>query len=103
MVAENARGIHWSRNCELASPTGRWLTSYTANLSRIGQRLVDTDTIRRELSRFQPAEERDEYLLEHLGPQYPWYWSAGVLAAFFGLSICILNYRVRSLDRLKYS
>ena len=41
------------------------------------------------------------FLVGALGPQYPWYWSAGVLAGLFGLSACILNFRVRSLDRLK--
>ena len=48
-----------------------------------------------------PPEERDQFLLSTLGPQYPWYWSAGVLAILLGLSACILNYRVRSLDRLR--
>ena len=27
-----------------------------------------------------------------MGPQYPWYWSAAVLAGLFGLSACILNF-----------
>jgi hypothetical protein len=36
-----------------------------------------------------------------MNPEYPWYWSAGVLAVLFGLSVCILNFRIRSLDRLK--
>ncbi len=31
----------------------------------------------------------------------PWYWSAAVLAGIFGLSLCILTSRVKSLDRLK--
>jgi ABC-2 type transport system permease protein len=31
----------------------------------------------------------------------PWYWSAGVLAGLFGLSLCILTTRVKSLDRLR--
>ena len=36
-----------------------------------------------------------------MNPEYPWYWSAAVLAVLFGLSVCILHFRVRSLDRLK--
>ena len=36
-----------------------------------------------------------------MGPQYPWYWSAAVLAGLFGLSVCILNFSIKSLDRLK--
>jgi ABC-2 type transport system permease protein len=34
-------------------------------------------------------------------PSYPWYWSAGVLAGLFGLSLWILSSRVKSLDRLR--
>ena len=36
-----------------------------------------------------------------LGPQYPWYWSAGVLVGLFGISAGILSLSVRSLDRLR--
>ena len=35
------------------------------------------------------------------GPDYPWYWSAGVLAGLFGLSVCILSSRVKTMDRLR--
>jgi hypothetical protein len=38
----------------------------------------------------------DEYAL-----QYPWTWSAGVLAGLLGLSVWTLTFRVKSLDRLK--
>jgi ABC-2 type transport system permease protein len=34
-------------------------------------------------------------------PETPWYWSAGVLTALFGLSLCTLSFRVKSLDRLR--
>jgi hypothetical protein len=46
-----------------------------------------------------PRNERrraDEHVL-----QYPWWWSAGVLAALLGLSAWTLTRRVKSLDRLK--
>ncbi len=65
------------------------------------QQLLGTDGAWRKLSEVMPAELRDEVLRNTLGPQYPWYWSAGVLVALFGLSAWILNFRVRSLDRLK--
>jgi ABC-2 type transport system permease protein len=79
----------------------RPLLSYSANLSRIGQQWLRTDRYRIRLSENMPEEQRDEYLLEHLGAQYPWYWSAIVLLVLFGISVCILNFRVKSLDRLK--
>jgi len=79
----------------------RPLVSYTANLSRVGQTLLNTDAAWQKWSETQPHEYREVFLLGALGPQYPWYWSAGVLAGFLGLSLCILNRRVRSLDRLK--
>jgi ABC-2 type transport system permease protein len=75
----------------------RPLVSYTANLARIGQGLLGTDAAWKELSRFDRNRRREEFFL----PQYPWYWSAAVLAVLFGLSAWILNYRVRSLDRLR--
>jgi ABC-2 type transport system permease protein len=86
---------------EAARTNWRPLVSYTSNLSRIGQKLLDTEGAWRKVSLLRPPEERDYFLLNTLGSQYPWYWSAGVLAALFGFSACILNLRVRSLDRLK--
>ena len=47
----------------------------------------------------QPADERG--LAEARVPQYPWTWSAAVLAGLWGLSLCILSTRVKSLDRLR--
>jgi ABC-2 type transport system permease protein len=79
----------------------RPMVSYTGNLSRIGQQMLGTDGVWKDLSRMLPAEQRVQFLVDSLGPQYPWYWSAGVLAVLFGLSAWILNFRVRSLDRLR--
>jgi ABC-2 type transport system permease protein len=84
-----------------AQTNWRPLVSYTANLSRIGQQLLHTDAAWKERSLLEPADYRDQFLLNNMGPQYPWYWSVFVLAALFGISACLLNYRVRSLDRLK--
>jgi ABC-2 type transport system permease protein len=78
----------------------RPMVSYTANLSRIGQELLGTDAVWERLGKFAPPGRRGEYL-QFVGPQYPWYWSAAVLAGLMGLSICILNFRIKSLDRLK--
>ena len=44
---------------------------------------------------------RKRFLATWSGPQYPWYWSAGVLAGIFALSAGILSLSVRSLDRLR--
>jgi ABC-2 type transport system permease protein len=86
---------------EAARTNWRPLVSYTANLWRLGHRLLDTDAAWTRISELAPPEARERVLQKSLGPQYPWYWSAAVLAALFGLSVCILNYRIRSLDRLK--
>jgi len=40
-------------------------------------------------------------LAEQMVPQYPWQWSAGVLLGLWLLSVMILSFRVKSLDRLK--
>jgi ABC-2 type transport system permease protein len=86
---------------EAAKTDWRPLVSYTANLSRLGQSWLRTDPCWERLSQSVPEEERDRYLLENMGPQYPWYWSAIVLVVLLGISTCILNFRVKSLDRLK--
>jgi hypothetical protein len=36
-----------------------------------------------------------------MGNQYPWYWSVTVLAGLLALSVCILNFSIKSLDRLE--
>jgi ABC-2 type transport system permease protein len=86
---------------EEAKSDWRPLVSYTGNLARVGQALLGSDSCWRKLSMAQPKEERDQFLLEYMGPQYPWRWSAGVLIVLFGISVWILNFRVKSLDRLK--
>jgi ABC-2 type transport system permease protein len=91
------------RQESLRAARSNWrpLVSYTGNLSRIGDQLLDVNAAWRKLSELEPPDERDWFLERHLNPEYPWYWSAAVLAALFGLSACILNSRVRSLDRLR--
>jgi ABC-2 type transport system permease protein len=100
-AARKSMGEFQAEEVQAARNNWRPMVSYTANLSRIGQKLLNTEGAWQKLSRLQPPEARDQFLLNNLGNQYPWYWSAGVLAALFGLSACILNLRVRSLDRLR--
>ncbi len=79
----------------------RPLISYTSNLRGIGEKLLGTAAAWEKIMKLQPEGRRARDLLVVLGPQSPWYWSAGVLAALVVLSICILNLRIKSLDRLR--
>jgi ABC-2 type transport system permease protein len=100
-MAQKAQADYYAEELRALRTNWRPLVSYTANLSRIGQQLLGTDHAFRAWSQREPPERREMFLMQTIGPQYPWYWSAGVLAALFGLSAWILNSRVRSLDRLK--
>jgi ABC-2 type transport system permease protein len=79
----------------------RPLLSYTANLRRIGERLLRTNAAWERLGQLSPPGQRSQILWRIMGNQYPWYWSAAVLAGVFALSAGILNFSVKSLDRLK--
>jgi ABC-2 type transport system permease protein len=113
---------------EVAGRDWRPIISYSSNLDRLADLLFDTDsawvTIGREVERprrfagpmmalgmnareraqvaalfEQPANERR--LANQIVPQYPWYWSASVLAGLLVFSLWVLTFRIRSLDRLK--
>jgi len=88
---------------ELEAEKSDWrpLVSYTANLSRIEERLLHTNAAWKRLSELSPAGQRGPFLLQMLNTQYPWYWSAGVLVGLAALSACTLNLTIKSLDRLK--
>jgi ABC-2 type transport system permease protein len=86
---------------EAAKSDWRPLVSYTANLSRIGEHLLGTNKAWARLGELSPASQRSTYLLQMIGNQYPWYWSAAVLTGLFLISVCILNLSIKSLDRLK--
>jgi len=87
---------------EFSRTDWRPLVSYTANLSRLGQELLRTNETWQRLSRLESDPGAgDRMLATYMGPQFPWYWSAGMLAGLFGLSACVLNLSVKSLDRLK--
>jgi ABC-2 type transport system permease protein len=82
------------------------IVSYTDNLKRIGTELLDTRSAWESVVSLVPADVRssrdvEEAILEQSETFVPWYQSAGVLAALFGLSVWILTTRVRTMDRLK--
>ena len=80
----------------------RPMVSYTGNISRVGRHWLGADASWGSIAeKTVPADDRPQYLLTHTGPQYPWYWSAFVLLGLMGMSVWILNVRVKSLDRLK--
>jgi ABC-2 type transport system permease protein len=88
---------------ELQRSSRNWrpMVSYMSNLSRIGQQLLGTNARWDSLSQAWPTLDRTQFLYRYRGNDYPWYWSALVLVGLFGLSVWILNFRVKSLDRLK--
>ena len=108
--AENGQG-------DVARRDWRPLFSYVANLERIADALLDTDSAwvavgkaaDKPRSMFGPMfgarakapPVNERRLANQMVPQYPWEWSAGVLAVLLGLSTWTLSRRVKSLDRLK--
>ncbi|HLW64485.1 MAG TPA: hypothetical protein VKS79_04135, partial [Gemmataceae bacterium] len=85
----------------LAKRNWRPMVSYATNLTRVGTQMLGTDASWERLAQDLPKEARHQFLQEYLGPRYPWYWSAIVLLVLIGFSVCILNFRVKSLDRLR--
>ena len=84
-----------------ASTDWRPLVSYTTNLTRVGDHMLGTRSAWEKLSQLRPAGQRGPFLLQLFATQFPWYWSAGVLIAIVGFSLCILNFSIKPLDRLK--
>jgi ABC-2 type transport system permease protein len=79
----------------------RPMVSYLSNLSRVGERMLGTNRSWESLGQVLPPGQREVFVHQFTGPRYPWHWSAVLLLGLFGLSACVLNFRVRSLDRLK--
>ncbi len=76
--------------------------SFTADLSRVGAHLLGTNQAWRVLAKLEPDEwRRNRLLMRFAGPRYPWLWSAGALAGLLGISLCVLNLSIRSMDRPK--
>jgi ABC-2 type transport system permease protein len=86
---------------QTANRNWRPLVSYRANLARIGDALLGTNACVERLGQLQPPQTRQAFLQTFMVKQYPWHWSAAVLAALFGFSLCILNFAIKSLDRLR--
>ncbi len=88
----------------LADATRDWrpLASYTGDLARIGQQLLQTNEAWRSIGKLlPPGPHRQRLLARYLGPRYPWYWAVGVLACVLGICIWILHRSIRAMDRLK--
>lgn len=77
------------------------MLSYTANLDRVGRVILNTDAAWEKLGTLMSSPRGQTSVTQMMGPQYPWYWSALVLAGLAGLSLWILSARVKSLDRLR--
>jgi ABC-type transport system involved in multi-copper enzyme maturation permease subunit len=93
--------------------------SFAKNLDRLGDALLDADgawvllgrTVERPRQILEIAKGRnppqqegtlnERRLADQRVWQFPWYWSAGVLAGVCVLSALVLSRRVKSLDRLK--
>jgi hypothetical protein len=102
------------RQAEELRKDWRPLCSYVANLERLQEELLDTDaawvmlgkasTRAQRMAGMAPAAaggQAERSLADSMVPQYPWQWSAGILAGLLGISVWILTSRVKSLDRLK--
>ncbi len=85
------------------------MVSFTGNLDRIKAVLLDTNSAWDQFAKIgsfanRPGSlvgEEPFFITTLKGPQYPWYWSGGILLGLMGASIWIMHRRVRSLDRLK--
>jgi ABC-2 type transport system permease protein len=90
-----------SRELEASKTDWRPLISYTANLRRMESQILGTNKAWEKISEIQLPGQREAMQFTFMSPQYPWYWSAGVLAGLFVISAGVLNFRIKSLDRLK--
>ena len=77
------------------------LISFTGNLERVGDALLDVESARQEFNKLTMVERGQPRYYRQTFPEPPWTWSAAVLLGLMGLSLWILASRVKSLDRLK--
>ena len=84
--------LSWRKRSPLSADCYR--SCYSFSLDGLGSRT-------KWLGQLAPPANRATFLKRMMGNQYPWYWSAGVLIALFLLSIAILNFSIKSLDRLR--
>lgn len=78
------------------------LVAYTRNFGRLCEELLDTRAAWEPIMKLFPPRVASR-ALEAANRLYdfPWQWSALVLAVLFGLSLWVLSMRVRTLDRLR--
>jgi hypothetical protein len=94
---------------ESARRDWRPLFSLTANMHRLGEALLGSDAAYVDMARALTGPQQiagvppanDRRFADTQTPQYPWIWSAGVLAAICAASVWTLSFRVKTLDRLK--
>jgi ABC-2 type transport system permease protein len=92
---------YYATQIESSKQDWRPLVSYTGNLRRIQERLLRTNDAWARLSELSPKGSRGPFLWRMTGTQYPWYWSAAVLVGLAVVSAGVLNFSIKSLDRLK--
>jgi ABC-2 type transport system permease protein len=119
-AAARANARFAQARAETAPTDWRPLCSYTANLERLGEGLLGSDDAWVMLGRAidapraafaqmfgprggpaQAPPGNERRLANQFVPQYPWWWSAGILAGLMGISLWTLSMRVKSLDRLR--
>lgn len=86
---------------EHARSNWRPVVSYTANLSCVGQEMLGTEDAWAKIAEDMPGPDRARFMVQNIGVQHPWPWSAAALLGAFVLSAVILNRSIKSLDRLK--
>jgi len=90
------------------------LLDYTGNLQRLGYALIGSREAWEKVDEMMnvtafPGQGFNapgpmpflQNLAKTMVPSYPWYWSALVLLGIAGVSVWILNTRVKSMDRLR--
>jgi len=101
LEAQRQREALLREQARAAERDWRPVVSYAGNLTRIGGYMTGSYRSWETFARLMPENRRDDFLRTFAGARFPWYWSGGVLLGLCGLSICILNFRVKSLDRLR--
>jgi ABC-2 type transport system permease protein len=84
-----------------AKTNWRPLISYRANMDRLADELIGKNASIEKIATLQRPRDRAEFVTNFMANQYPWQWSAAVLAVLCVVSASILSFSVKSLDRLK--
>jgi ABC-2 type transport system permease protein len=100
-AAQKAMDRAWDARLEAMRTDWRSLFSFTANLHRVGTVFLNSDAAWAQIGRLAQPQNPERVAVNMGIPLFPWYWSAGVLACLLGLSVWILTFRIKSLDRLR--